>query len=232
MSDITKRNTGDITKPDTSRAAAFLDALKAKAKTPGGRGRLIFALDATASRGPTWRQAVILQGEMFDEVAAIGGLDGQLAFYRGGECKHSQWKSSARDLAAAMEKIRCMSGNTQIGKILRHTLDETKETKVSALVFVGDAFEESLDELAGSAKELGRLGVRAFMFQEGDDSEATEAFQKIARLTGGGHHCFAPGAAHELGELLRAVATYAVGGKDALRLSGTASATKLLGQLK
>src|SRR5262249_23134241 len=53
------------------------------------RGRLIFALDATMSRQPTWDQACQLQAEMFREAADVGGLDLQLVYYRGlAECAH------------------------------------------------------------------------------------------------------------------------------------------------
>ena len=50
---------------------------------PGKRGRLIFAMDATASREPTWDQACQIQGEMFNETLTLGGLEVQLIFYRG-----------------------------------------------------------------------------------------------------------------------------------------------------
>ena len=49
----------------------------------GDRGRLIFALDATASREPTWDQATHIQSEMFAETRSLGGLEIQLVFYRG-----------------------------------------------------------------------------------------------------------------------------------------------------
>src|SRR3546814_12721854 len=39
------------------------------------RGRLIFAMDATASREPTWDRASHLQAEMFKETEALGGLE-------------------------------------------------------------------------------------------------------------------------------------------------------------
>jgi len=39
------------------------------------RGRVIFAIDATASRQPTWDQAAHLQAKMFETVADMGGLD-------------------------------------------------------------------------------------------------------------------------------------------------------------
>ena len=88
--------------------------------------------------------------------------------------------------------------------------------KVQALVFVGDAMEEKIDDLCAAAGELGLLGVPAFMFQEGDDAVAEQAFREIARLSRGAYCRFDPGAAHELAELLRAVAAYAAGGMKAL----------------
>ena len=66
----------------------------------GGRGRLIFALDATASREPTWDRACRIQGEMFEATAALGGLEIQLVFYRGfSECKASRWMTHRRRTA-------------------------------------------------------------------------------------------------------------------------------------
>ncbi len=93
---------------------------------------------------------------------------------------------------------------------------ETEAARVQALVFVGDAMEEAVDDLCAKAGELGLLGVPAFMFQEGDDLVAERAFREIARLTRGAYCRFDTGAAHELGELLRAVAVYAAGGLKAL----------------
>jgi hypothetical protein len=87
---------------------------------------------------------------------------------------------------------------------------------VQVLVFVGDAMEEKLDTLCAAAGELGLRGVAAFMFQEGNDPVAEQAFREIARLTRGAYCRFDPGAAHQLGELLRAAAAYAAGGVRAL----------------
>lgn len=203
---------------------------------PGGRGRLIFALDATMSRQPTWDQACRLQADMFTEAAAIGGLDVQLAYYRGlSECRASRWASDARMLGGLMEKIDCRGGHTQIGRILAHAKRESETKKVQALVFVGDAMEEALDDLCASAGELGLRGIPAFMFQEGSDPVAERAFREIARLTRGAYCRFDPGAAHQLGELLRAAAAFAAGGVKALNdLSARrhAGAQKLLAQLR
>jgi hypothetical protein len=202
----------------------------------GRRGRLIFALDATMSRQPTWDTACRLQVEMFREAGAIGGLEVQLVYYRGfGECRASGFVSNGDHLARLMTAIDCRGGHTQIGKVLAHARRESEKASVQALVFVGDAMEEAIDRLAAAAGELGLLGVPAFMFQEGHDAVAEQAFREIARLTRGAYCRFDVGAAHQLAELLRAVAVYAAGGVKALTdLSARRSegAGKLLQQLR
>jgi hypothetical protein len=225
------------TPPTRDPTRAEIDAFLARARTPstelGRRGRLIFALDATASRQPTWDTACRLQADMFHEVATIGGLDVQLVYYRGGgECRSSRWVSRPEDLARLMERIECRAGETQIGKVIAHAKRETRTTKVQALVFVGDAMEEEPDDLCHAAGELGRLGVPAFMFQEGDDQEVEQVFREISRLTGGAYCRFDLGAAHQLAELLRAVAVYATGGVDAVKALKSGAGATLLLQLK
>ncbi len=186
-------------------------------KAPGKRGRLIFAMDATASRQPMWDRAAQIQGEMFSETAALGGLDLQLAFYRGfGEFKVSGWISDGAKLLKLMTSVFCLAGETQIGKLLTHAINETKKEKINALVFIGDCVEEDIDKLGNLAGELGILGVPVFMFQEGDDPIASFAFQQIAKLTGGACCSFDASSAHVLKELLSAVAVFAAGGRSAL----------------
>jgi hypothetical protein len=217
---------------------AFLGQVKAlgPAVRGGGRGRLVFALDATMSRQPTWDQACVLQADMFRETAAIGGLDVQLVYYRGlAECRASPWVAEPARLGDLMSRIDCRGGHTQIAKVLAHSRRENDKTGVGALVFVGDAMEESLDDLCAGAGELGLRNVPAFMFQEGYDPVCEHAFREIVRLTRGAYCRFAPGAAHELGELLRAAAAYAAGGMKALTdLQGRHStgAVRLIEQLK
>src|SRR3954454_18980323 len=228
--------------PTAVSERADIDAFLAQVRTlkpavgAGQRGRLIFALDATMSRQPTWDTACRLQADMFREAAAIGGLNVQLVYYRGlTECRSSPWVSHAERLASLMEKIDCRGGHTQIGKIVAHARRETERTRVQALVFVGDAMEEKLDDICHAAGELGILSVPAFMFQEGDDAIAEQAFREVARLTRGAYCRFDPGAAHQLGELLRAVAAYAAGGMRALAdLSARrdAGAIKLIRQMR
>jgi hypothetical protein len=215
----------------------FLDSVKAlgPATEPGQRGRLIFALDATLSRQPTWDSACRLQADMFREAAATGGLDIQLVYYRGlAECRASPWVAEAARLGALMSRIDCRGGQTQIGKVLAHARRENDSRKVSVLVFIGDAMEESLDDLCSRAGELGVRNVRALMFQEGYDPVCERAFREVARLTGGAFCRFTPGAAHELAELLRAAAAYAAGGMKALAALKARSpgAVRLIEQLK
>jgi hypothetical protein len=216
--------------------AAFV--AKARAMSPhaaGARGRLVFALDATMSRQPTWDMACALQADMFREAAAVGSLDIRLVYYRGfNECRATGWISDSSQLARLMGRIDCRGGNTQIGKVLSDARREAVGSGIRAVVFVGDAMEEAVDELCAKAGELGLLKVPVFMFQEGHDGIAEQAFREIARLSGGAWCRFDPGAAGELRELLRAAAAFAAGGREALlRLSKTAGgAAQLLGQMK
>ena len=220
--------------PIRSELDSFLQEIKGLSSTSAGtRGRLIFALDATASRQPTWDTACTLQAEMFREAGSLGSLEMQLVFYRGlGECRASRWMSDSGHLAKTMSQIMCRAGQTQIEKILSHASRETKLLKVSALVFIGDALEESPDTVLSAASTLGQLGVPAFMFQEGRDPLVERTFQDIARLTHGAYCRFDPGAARQLAELLKAVAVFATGGLTALADQHNAGAVKLLSQLR
>ncbi len=211
---------------------AFLDKAARMPRGEGG-GRLIFALDATASREPTWDRASHLQAEMFRTAAALGGLQVQLVFYRGyRECKASGWVRNAEELLKRMLTIRCYGGLTQIGRVLAHGAKETARRKVDALVFVGDAFEEDIDRVSHEAGRLGMLGVPAFLFQEGADPIAERGFREIARLTGGACCRFDAGSADQLRALLRAVAAFAAGGRPALAALTDREAKRLAGQMK
>lgn len=91
-----------------SDVAAFLQKAKEIAPQPGSGGRLVFALDATMSRQPTWDQACQIQAEMFQEAGKISGLSIKLVYFRGfGECRASRWFSSGTELAQAMSRISC-----------------------------------------------------------------------------------------------------------------------------
>ena len=216
----------------------FLDkvARLTSVKPAGRRGRLIFAMDATASREPTWDHACHIQSQMFAETAALGGLDIQLCYYRGyEEFSASPWLSRPEELLKRMTAVHCLGGHTQIEKVLTHAINETKTRQVNALVMVGDCMEESIDRLCQLAGELGIRGVPAFLFHEGLDPIAGQAFKQLARLTQGAYCRFDARSAQQLRDLLSAVAVYAAGGRCALenfsKRRGSSTVQKLTHQL-
>jgi hypothetical protein len=211
------------TESHSAEVDAFLrDLQRAPAVRPGGgRGRLIFALDATASRQPSWDRACRIQGEMFEATAALGGLDVKLVYYRGfGECKASRWMANAGDLHRVMRAVSCIGGETQIERVLAHAMAENQKQRVGALVFVGDAMEEKVDRLCQLAGELGLKGVPIFLFHEGGDPVAAAAFRQMAKLSRGAYLHFDLASADRLKDLLGAVAVYAAGGYRALTAYG------------
>jgi hypothetical protein len=212
---------------------AEVDKFLESMRVGSGRGRLIFALDGTASRQKTWDFAAGLQAEMFREAASIGGLDLQLVYYRGiDECRASGWTSDPASLARTMSALDCRAGHTQIGRILIHARNEATKQPVGALVFIGDATEEAIDPLCSAARMLGQLKTPMFMFQEGRDSEVESAFRAIAKHSGGAYGQFGPGSARQLSELLRAVGAFTVGGLAALEGRKDTASVLLLGQLR
>jgi hypothetical protein len=215
----------DLTRPPStirgpdSKVDSFLEEVKRLDPLESGvpRARLVFALDATMSRQPTWDLACRLQGEMFAAASQAGRLSVQLVYFRGfDECRSSRWVADPRALMNLMTKIDCRGGQTQIKRVLRHARNEAIQSPLKVIVYVGDAMEEPIDDLCAIAGELGLLGLKAFMFHEGHDPDAARAFQEIARLTGGAYARFDTKAPQVLSELLRAAAAYATSGVEGL----------------
>src|SRR4029077_15625332 len=105
----------DLTANKTSASLVDEFLASVESKSTPTRGSLIVAIDATASREPTWDMAAHLQAQMFQEVATIGSLDVELIFFRGAtgidaECKASPWVSDPKALAAYMTGIKCRAG--------------------------------------------------------------------------------------------------------------------------
>jgi len=218
--------------PSSAAVSAFLNRA---AGVPALRvapspARLIVAIDATASRQPTWDRACQVQGEMFAAVPggstgrATGGLAVSLAWYRGaGEFRATPFLTDARALAAEMTGVTCRGGHTQILRVLRHAEAEASRARLHALVLVGDAVEEEAGAILSTASRLGARGVPAFVFQEGDDPDATPVLKGLARATGGAWAPFDHRSPAALAALLRGAAAYAAGGRAALaRLPGSA----------
>ena len=189
-----------------------------------------------------------LQSTMFETAAKLGGLDVQLVWYRGvDEVGHTPWLSDVHELVSRMSMIRCAAGTTKIGRLFQYVRTEHEREKIGAVIFVGDAVEESPYELY--AATVGQPPW--FLFQENDApvvmldrygapvasfdtpvQRVETVFREIARLTGGAYARFDSGAAATLGELLRAVAAFATGGTKALGDLRTDGARKLLSQMK
>ncbi|MDE0659357.1 MAG: VWA domain-containing protein [Gammaproteobacteria bacterium] len=221
--------------------ARFLADVRASdppAQTDAEPNRILFALDATASREPTWDMAMNLHAELF-HAAADHRADGdsgdvavQLVYYRGFDEFHaSPWSNSPQDLVRRMTGVLCRGGLTQIQRVLAHTLAEARTVRVKAAVFVGDACEESRAEVVAAAGRLALFKVPFFLFQEGHDPRVARLFQDIARITGGAYAPFATGSADQLRALFGAVARYATRGRSGLREIEHRLARDMLAQL-
>ena len=223
-----------VKNPSSRDVSAFLSKAKAIQSVQSRQTKLMFALDATASREPTWASAKKLHRDLFNAGIEGTNLAIQLCYYRGlGEFQYSPWLTNPHELLAHMEEVVCLGGPTQLERMLRHYLGQRSGlAPVKALVFVGDAVEESYDALAALAGECGLYKLPLFIFQEGQDPEAKSAFTMLARRSGGAYASFDHNSADRLRELLGAVVRFTAGGIKALTQSGLESDKLLLGQLR
>ena len=205
------------TRSDKQAIDQFIHQVQKLPKQSTSQGRLIFALDATASREATWDQACHLQSELFVATRDLGGLAIQLCYYRGfGEFKATKFVNNTDQLLNLMNRVSCLGGRTQIGRVLAHAVKETRTEAVKAVVFIGDCCEEPVDDLCHTAGELGMLRTPVFMFHEGQDAHARAVFQQVSKLSGGAYAPFDRNSPQLLKDLLAAVAVYASGGAKAL----------------
>jgi hypothetical protein len=148
-----------VKRSSSTDITAFLDAASKTPTLPQVKGRLIFAVDATMSRQPTWDAATEIQSDMFEVAQSVGGLGVQLVYFRGrGEFAVSEWTTTPAALAARMRRVSTRSGFTQLRRVLTHAKEESRRTRVGALVYVGDCFEENPDVVAKEAGALALLG--------------------------------------------------------------------------
>jgi hypothetical protein len=183
--------------------------------------RLCFVIDATESRARTWKAAQKIQAQMFRVAQRSGNLRAQVIYFRGTRtiaAVTDEWASSPDILVHEMAKVECRTGPTQI----LQSLSIARELGSTAIVLIGDAFEECPEALEVQAAQFSNAGIPMFTFLEGDDREATLAFSRLAGITGGAFAVF--GDYRNLGDLVTAAATYATGGSEALaRLPGPAA---------
>jgi hypothetical protein len=222
-------------KPAASAAvAAFLARVNSLPVKPAGGppGRLLFLMDATASRQPSWDMACHLMADMFQATRDVGGLAIQLAYWRGHmEFAATPFLTDAAELTRRMAGVQCLGGQTQILSALRHALAETKRSRIHACVLVGDALEEALDPICHAAGQMGLHGTPIFAFHEGAEPKSADGFRQIARVSGGAFAPFDAASAEALRELLRAVAVFAAGGRQQLAALPGQAARRMLAQL-
>jgi hypothetical protein len=222
----------------TQSVDAFLARARAVSapRTHGVIQRIMFAIDATASRQPTWDLACELHDELFCEVERLGDVAVQLVYFRGvGEFSASAWLDSPAALRERMLGVACRGGRTQLVRLLRHAVDEVARSPVRTLIYIGDAFEEAERDLLDAAGQLALRRLPVLIFQEGHDPVAGAAFAAVADRTDGAHVQFESGSAAALRDLLSAAVRYATGGRAALedfaRRSARDGARQLLAQL-
>ncbi len=211
-----KSKISEVSKSDVERFLKKVATTPRKSNATSS-GRLLFAVDATASRQPTWDHATHIQCEMFEETAALGSLSMQIAFFRGyKEFKATGWTTNSDALTKSMSKVKCLGGHTQIERILNHALKINIEKPISAIIYIGDCVEEDADRLCHLAGKLGLVNVPIFIFQEGYDHTAENCFRQISKLSRGAYFRFDENSVSKLRDLLKAIAVYAVGGRSAL----------------
>jgi len=202
-------------------AAAALPAAFTNAEPPAEAGdpvrpRLVFAVDATASREPAWAAARQVTDALVK--ALPGELDVALAVH-GGSRVHTftGFTNDAATLRDRAAGVTCQAGLTRLLPILAASL---KQRAVRVIVYIGDVFEESLPNGRRLADELAERGTKLIVLHDTSDRAArrdAEYFWDLAKRTGGCVLPFDASAPGRLRDLLSAVAVYAVGGEKLLR---------------
>jgi hypothetical protein len=174
------------------------------------RPRLVFAVDATASRSHVWRNAKKLTDATLK--ALPGKLDVALAVHGGGRV-HTFTPFTAkpgklRDMAAG---VTCQAGGTRLLDILARVL---KMERVGVVLYIGDAFEESEATACRLADALLAHETRVIILH--DCRKPPLAFAEIAERSGGALLPFNASALDHLEELIGVVAVLAAGGVEAV----------------
>lgn len=188
--------------------------------------RLGFLIDATASRAATWEQAQAAQAQMFRATRKIGRLAVRLVHFGGGQLADHEWFDDPGKAAAAMARVRCESGVTQILPGLAAFLDAPPGLRPAAIILIGDSFEEDPREAERIASALKQAGIRVFSFLEGNDETARAVFRRLAESTSG--RFAALGASLPLDDLCEGVALLAAGGAQAVQRLQNKQARQLL----
>lgn len=180
------------------------------------RPRLVFAVDATASREPAWAAARQVTDALVS--ALPGALDVALAVH-GGARVHTftAFTNDANRLRDRAAGVACQAGSTRLLPILSASL---RQPGVRVVVYIGDVFEESISQGRRMADAMGANATKLIVLHDTADPAArrdAEVFWDLAKRTGGCVLPFDASAPGRLRDLLSAVAVFAVGGEKLLR---------------
>jgi hypothetical protein len=212
---LTKVTTA-VTSAAAALPAAFAHAEPPAESAPPTRPRLVFAVDATASREPAWAAARQVTDALVK--ALPGELDVALAVH-GGTRVHTftAFTSDAATLRDRAAGVVCQAGMTRMLPILSASL---KQQSVRVVIYIGDVFEESLPHGRNLADSMGARGTKLIVLHDTAEPSGrrdAEVFWDLAKRTGGCVLPFDANASGRLRDLLSAVAVYAVGGEKLLR---------------
>ena len=163
---------------------------------------------------------------MFRSIAKLSALSLRLAHFGGFGLADHGWMTDPRAVAAQMASVRCITGCTQIIPALAAFAAEAPESRAHALILIGDAFEENIEEAAQLGAALKAAGIKVFSFLEGKDWTAETAFRRLAEATGGKFAQF--GADLPLADLCEGAALLAAGGEKAIARLGNKRVRQLL----
>ncbi len=183
---LTKVTTA-ITSAAASLPAAFTHAEPPADVGTTSRPRLVFAVDATASREPAWAAA----REVTDALvkALPGELDGVALAVHGGSRVHTftAFTSDPRTLRDLAAGVDCQAGMTKLLPILAASLK--RQATVRVVVYIGDVFEErNLPQGRHLADQMGVQGIKLIVLHDTADRSArrdAEIFWDLAKRTGG-----------------------------------------------
>jgi hypothetical protein len=194
-----------------------LTQLKKAAERPG-RNRLVFAIDATASREGAWKVATEITSTRFESVP--DKIEVSLAYHGGGHIKElSPFSTNAKTFLDKLQQIRCIGGRTAFNDILDRVVHLPG---VACCVYIGDCFEEREADALALARQLKLKGIKMFIFHDTSSSEiydtdhAARVFAKVVDICGGALMDFNDQSPKQAEEFLGAIALYAVGGRKLL----------------
>lgn len=234
MTNIVKKTTA------VAKRSTALDKIRAATAkplaTPAGRAvgapaerrpRLVFGVDATASREPTWTSAKQITDRMFDAIP--GALDVALAVHGGSQLHtFTEFSADPQAFRAQAARVRCEAGQTQICELLHRAIEAGGVRVVS---YIGDAFEEMPEEAFALADRCKLRGIKVVILADQAGEHALQVFREIAERTGGAVLDFRSGELDLMGEVLEGVAALALGGRKLLASSAKPGAKLLLQHL-